>query len=151
MEFNSATGRFEVALKIPASDFEHMVRLGMSIEKNLDASAPDQKPLGKMGSDATAKLAARYIDKRFTVTVAGEPCRFEWVGAEDDQQNKWIYFELVVPSELTPDSELTLTNRVLCDRNNDQFNTVVFLSKSGRVSLKTHESDAVVALPRLRR
>lgn len=148
MEFNSATKRFEVALKIPAGDFEHMVQLGMSVEKNLDATASAPQFPCKLGPDEIATNVARYIDKRFSVTVAGKPCRFEWVGAEDDQQSKWIYFELILPSEQTFDGELTLTNKVLCDRNNDQFNTVVFLSKAGRVSLKTQASQAVVALPR---
>lgn len=149
MEFNSITGRFEVALKIPASDFEHMVRWGMEIDKSKTASEHLSKSSSKNTSAEATRFAGRYIDAQFSITSAGVPCRFEWVGVEDDQQCKWIYFELVLPPEHASSGELTLTNKVLCDRNNDQFNTVVLLSKAGRVSLKTHERSAAISLPRL--
>ena len=146
MEFNSVTRRFEVALKIPASDFEHMVRMGLNDDEKSQAST---QAASKLAIEEMAKSAGRYIDKQFFVTVAGQACRFEWVGVEDDQQSKWMYFELILPSEQSFSGELQLTNKVLCDRNSDQFNTVVFISNAGRVSLKTHQRAAVVSLPRL--
>ncbi len=83
MEFNSVTGRFEVALKIPAVDFEHMVRSGAGLEKSRDTAAIQASNIAAHeGQQHLAKHAARYIDKQFTVTVAGKPCRLEWVGTE---------------------------------------------------------------------
>ncbi len=70
---------------------------------------------------------------------------------EDEQTSKWLYFELILPEGSNTSAKLSLTNKVLCDSNLGQINTVVFLSKSARVSLKTHENQTVVDLPTLER
>lgn len=150
MEFNSTTGRFEVSLKIHATDIEAMLRSGdqlLNTKEKGQTKATSVEP--KTTEQRQAQQLARYLERQFVVTVAGKPCQLEWIGSEDDQASKWLYFELVLPDDRPSSGEMTLTNKVLCDHNNNQINTVVFLSKTARVSLKTHEHAAVVNLPRI--
>ncbi len=116
-------GRFEVALKIPAMDFEHMVQVGAQLARQQKTDKDNSEPHSKQSHE---EMAALYLEKQFAVNVAGKDCQLEWVGAEDDQASKWIYFELVLPPDRAASGEMTLTNKVFCDRNSGQINTVVF-------------------------
>lgn len=149
MEFNSNTGRFEVSLKIPATDFEHIVHGGAALMKAKHSETTGIAQVTHNIKEDNEQLAATYLEKQFVVTVAGETCHLEWIGSEDDRASKWLYFELVLPSESKRSGELTLTNKVLCDRNSGQINTVVVITKAARVSLKTHEQLTIVSLPRI--
>ena len=152
LEFNAASGRYEVALKIPASDFEHMVHYGAKLQASRGASTElvvqlPAKNLEKLDLKQAEKYAALYMAEHFTLAVAGKPCGFEWIGSENDQSATWIYFELILPRESKISGETILTNKVLCDLNKGQINTVVLLSKATRVSLKTYEQSSTVTLP----
>lgn len=150
MEFNSNTGRFEVSLKIPATDFEHIVSGGATLMKAKQSEiAGNNATLTQNVKVENEQLAATYIEHQFVVNVAGKPCHLEWIGSEDDRASKWLYFELVLPNDSKRSGELTLTNKVLCDRNSGQINTVVVIAKAARVSLKTHEQLTIVSLPRI--
>lgn len=150
MEFNASTGRFEVSLKIPATDFEHVIHGGATLMKakqsEIAGGAARETQNMNVEND---QLAAIYIENQFVVNVAGKPCHLEWIGSEDDRASKWLYFELVLPSDSKRSGELTLTNKVLCDRNSGQINTVVVITKAARVSLKTHEQLTIVSLPHI--
>lgn len=149
MEFNAETGRLEVALKIAAVDFEQLVQGGTAMVSPNSGSLEVADSTIRLGKEPVReRLAARYLEKQFMVTIEGKPCRFEWVGVEDEIANKWLYFEIILPNAKSTSGELTLTNKVLCDRNNNQINTVVFISKAKRVSLKTHEQSSSVTLPK---
>ncbi len=147
MEFNASTKRFEVSLKVPAADYEHMVRAGAMLKEKVLVKEADLNDgtTAKSARDSTEKSVARYIENCFTVTVAGKPCRFEWVGMEDEQLNKWFYFELVPAEEQL--GSVSLVNKICFDANVGQINTVVFIANAKRVSVKTHEQISSVPLP----
>lgn len=148
MEYNAGTGRFEVALKIAASDFEQLVIGGTALIAQDQRSQETPTTAERLTKEQQReKLAARYLEKQFTVSNNGKACTFQWVGTEDEIANKWLYFEIVVPIADDENGEWILTNKVLCDHYNNQINTVVLIAKAKRVSLKTHEQSVSVALP----
>lgn len=163
MEYNPASGRFEVSLKVAASDFQQIVNDGAALLESAlhstswhqDAESSGIHPrinvageiASKPSKAITEKRATAYLTESFKLTIGDQPCSLEWIGMEDEITNKWLYFEIVLPKTQSTSGEMTLTNKVLCNRNSNQINTVVFISKAARVSLKTHEQATSVTLP----
>ncbi len=147
MEFNAQTGRFEIALKIHASDYEFMLHKGSELS-GVEAENQTSKSLKLTKKELLERHAVAYLERNFVVTVAGEACQLEWAGTEDESGSIWLYFELC-PKNRGARGDLLLSNKLLCDHNKDQINTVVFLSKAGRVSFKTHVQSTTVTLPPL--
>ena len=83
MEWNRASGRFEVVLQLP----------GLQIDDEL--SRLHKRCINLETVDDSERLLQEYIKSRFSVTGKGlDQCRLHWVGMEIDARNVWAYFEV---------------------------------------------------------
>jgi len=83
MEWNRASGRFEVAVQLP----------GLQIDDEL--SRLHKRRINLETAEDSERLLQEYIQSRFSVTGKGQgQCQLHWVGMEIDTRNVWAYFEV---------------------------------------------------------
>lgn len=116
LEFNAASGRWEVALRLHPGDLDaalsHDQRRRVILERETPAAA--------------RRIAIAYLNKHFRL-LAGDPpqpSQLHWVGMQADPKFVWWYFELQPPPGAAP---LRLENRVLMEIEPTQVNTVNLL------------------------
>ncbi len=131
VEFNPASGRLEVALKVYSADLETALR-------RMDRSKVDLD-----NESVRDRLLKKYIASRFRIEDAtpGHPPSpptghrtdsFHYVGSEIQGGDIWVYFELVAPAR---GQRFTLRNTVLTDVQPEQMNAVFFRGPVGTESL----------------
>lgn len=82
IEWNSASERFEVAMKLRIVDLEDAISVQQGRRFRLEHS-PDLKP-----------LLQQYLQQHFAITFAEHTvCHLTWIGHELELHDVWIYFE----------------------------------------------------------
>lgn len=136
MEWNSDSGRFEVALQLP----------GLQIDEELSRLHKQTINL-ETGGDSERHLED-YIKSRFSVSGKGrDQCELRWVGMEIDDRSVWAYFEVelsprdlqrssVVPAEpqVSMPEQLTVECRLLVDSLPDQVNIITVIEGRHRAT-----------------
>ncbi|MBI2518690.1 MAG: hypothetical protein HYV95_17585 [Opitutae bacterium] len=113
-DYNRATLRLEVALRVFANDFESA----------LSQRAGKKVSLEKTPAAELDALIQVYLAERFIVRPAdGAKVPLTWVGREvkDAQDVLWLYFEAPLPGG---SEGARLQQQLLCDLFHDQLNTV---------------------------
>lgn len=118
-DFNAATGRLEISLRVIASD----------LLAALQAEAGDGAPELSWEKTAAAeldRLLFAYLRPRFRfLDAAGRELPLQWVGRDadhdDDGQRAWFYIEVALPGG--PEGA-RVEHRLLLDRVSGQRNTV---------------------------
>ncbi len=124
-DFNRATGKLEIALKVFADDFEtkltaragHRVSLEKTLKAELDA------------------LCLAYLAETFTVKSRdGARQSLHWVGREikDSENHLWLYFEVPLPGGA---DGARIVHAVLSDTFRDQLNSVLVRDGGRAVTL----------------
>ncbi|GAB4183824.1 MAG: hypothetical protein Tsb002_06300 [Wenzhouxiangellaceae bacterium] len=110
LEWNQASGRWEVALRVLPEDLEDAVSAFTGRRSVIDATP---------GMD---QAVAAYLQHRFQIrTVGGEQLStLHWVGKQVDHKAAWLYFELEAPAP-----PVELRNTVLFERQPQQINRVL--------------------------
>ena len=136
MEWNRASGRFEVALQLP----------GLQIDDEL--SRLHQRRINLETAADSERLLQEYIKSRFSVTGKGlDQCQLHWIGMEIDARNVWAYFEVelssrdvqgtsVIPTEPhhSMPEELTIECRFLVDSLPGQVNMITLIDGPHRAT-----------------
>ena len=114
-DYNRATQRLEVAVRVFADDFE--AALGAAIGKKISL---ERTPASEFDA-----LAQRYLRERFAVVPAGgsQPADLTWIGRElkDASNEVWLYFELALPGGV---DGARVRHGLLTERFSDQLNSV---------------------------
>lgn len=167
MEFNSSSGRYEVSLRVLATDLEEALTRQASAKSGAmhsetlpggrDGSA--RRPVGRIVLTPTADVdehIVAYLKNAFALTKedAGpginESTRFKpaqgfhWVGKEMENSWVWLYFELDAPPDR---SRAALKNTVFLELNAGQINICTLRTRGSKFSLRTDAKCAIVALP----
>lgn len=124
-DYNRATRRLEVALKVFADDFEAA----------LGAHAGHRISLEKTPRAEFVRIASDYVRTRFVVKdAAGMPAPHEWIGHDlkDAANELWLFFELTLPAGL---DDTTVHHAILAERFSDQLNTVQLRDAGRRTTL----------------
>lgn len=124
-DYNRATKKLEVALRVFADDFE-AVLTERAKTKITVAHTP------RAVFDAHART---YLAERFTLrSPAGELVAFEFIGREfkDAANELWLFFEF--PLSAGPDNA-TLHHAVLSEQFSDQLNTIQVRDADRRTTL----------------
>ncbi len=126
IEYHAPTQRLQVSLKVQAGDIERGVARMLSKRFQIEQA------------DAVEHLS-RYVATAFYVSTAAEEPTIEqmsklhWVGSELKGAWLWCYFELELPAS---DQPLQLVDKLLCEINDSQINTVSVRFGQQRASLK---------------
>jgi len=119
VNFNAATGNFEVALCVWPADLEKAI------------GQENQTPIDLDKSEDLDDLMKSYIEKRFLVRAARKDASsknvgdaeaipaIRWIGHEHDLKKAWLYFEVECDPSV---ANWTLENRVFFELNEDQLN-----------------------------
>ena len=111
VDFNSETGRLEVALVVDSIDLEDA--LGRRSGERIDL---EKTP------DVDRRITA-YLTRVFQVRPAGSdrPAPIQWVGKEIKVRRTWLFFEVVLTG---PPTELEFTNSIFFELAPEQINTL---------------------------
>lgn len=113
---NERTGMIEIAHQVPVHDAEHA--LVVQRTGNADIHTPDI-----IGSQDSREAFARYVTRRFLLTVNGDIIAPDYVGSEITGGSLWVYQEAPAP-------EGSIAVRV-----NSQILTDVWARQENRVNL----------------
>lgn len=125
---NPRTGMIEVAHQVPVHDAEHALRMQ-------GADNPDI-----IASDTSREAFARYVTRRFLLTVNGALVTPDYVGSEIVGGSLWIYQEAPTPPE--ENARIRVNSQILTDvwaRQENRVNigggtqVTTFVFKSGDV------------------
>ncbi len=126
IEYHAPTARLQVSVKVQATDIERAVARMTGQRFQLEQA------------DAAERLS-RYLAAGFYVSVASDDATAEqtsklhWVGSELKGAWLWCYFELELP---VTDQPLQLVDKLLCEVNDAQINTLSVRFGQQRASLK---------------
>ena len=139
-DFNRATGKLEVALKVFADD----------LEARLTARAGHRVSLEKTPPAEFDALCLAYLAETFTVKSRdGTPRSIQWVGREfkDAENRLWFYFEVPLPDGV---EGARLRHAVLTDEFTDQLNSVLVRDgqRSATLAYFPDRGEKTVAFPR---
>ncbi len=82
IEWNKATGRFEVAMRLRIADTEDALSAAAGRRVSLESD------------DEAVRLLQEYLKQHFSVTrTSGQQCLLHWVGMELELHDAWVYFE----------------------------------------------------------
>lgn len=82
IEWNAATERFEIAMRLRISDFEDALSLQQKTRVSLESTRDP------------GKFVRSYLQQHFSITSGNsQSCRLHWVGMELELHDAWIYFE----------------------------------------------------------
>ncbi len=120
-EYNSKTGKLEIAMQVHAPDLEELLRKRSQGKIKLDQSK------------ATDAALQDYLKRVFVVVDrSGKSRPLEWVGKEIEVQDVWLYFEVPIPDG---PQGIRIKNTLLLDFAEDQVNTMNFKNGKQRTSL----------------
>lgn len=113
-DYNAATGRLEIALRVSAEDLEAAL------------TRRAQRPIARERTPAAEfdRLAQAYLAESFTVKAGdGTPAPHRWIGRElkGSTDELWLYFEADLPGGVTG---ARLRHAVLLEVNPGQLNSV---------------------------
>lgn len=139
-DYNRATGKLEVALKVFADD----------LEARLTARAGHRVSLEKTPPTKFDALCLAYLAETFTVKSRdGTPRSIQWVGREfhGAENHLWFYFEVSLPDGI---EGTRLRHAVLTDEFTDQLNSVLVRDGQRSVTLAyfPDRGEKTVAFPR---
>ncbi len=136
MEFNTKTGRWEVAIKLHPSDLETAIRkkAGKKVDVTIKEGSPE---------------LLDYLTKHFALSIAepaekadkNEQGKIEFVGAEMERGWLWLYFEIPAPEGK---GAVSLTHTILLDEVEKQSNTILVRNSGKRASLHFSKEKRVV-------
>ncbi len=117
IEFNSKTGKFEIALCVHPEDLDQVLR-------QVHAASDDAKDTFRLSESSIDRYAARWLSTEFLVTAQSNrekvlPIR--WVGCELDIKKAWLFFEV---SGAAQAQTFELENKLFLKLNDDQSNHV---------------------------
>lgn len=127
ISLNPSTQAIEVAHQVPVHDAEHALRMQ-------GADNPDI-----IGSEDSREAFARYVTRRFLLTVDGRIVTPDYVGSEIVGGNLWVYQEAPAPGEA---AQIRVNSQILTDvwaRQENRVNigggtdVTTFVFKSGDV------------------
>ena len=124
-DYNRATNKLEVALKVFADDFENA----------LGTHAKQKVSLEQTPRTEFEKLTRAYLADRFTLKSAdGAKAKLEFIGREwkEASNELWLFFELTHSGEL---EGATLHHAVLAEQFADQINSVALRDGERRQTL----------------
>ena len=145
LEYNPATQKLEVSLKLHATDFERALSKLVGHDVDLEGDAFKD-----------GKLATEYLNSHFYLVPATEAAKessdteasdsataaprskCHFVGSELKQSWMWLYFEMDIPKA---EGDLALYNTVLLDLTDGQINTATVRHDSKRHALKTTDKN----------
>ena len=82
IDWNSKTGRFEIALRMRLADLDDAISLRHKQRVSLERSPQAED------------LLREYLADTFSITFSGDDaCRLHWVGVEHELHDVWVYFE----------------------------------------------------------
>lgn len=144
IEWNSTTGRFEVAMKLRVTDLEDAISVINKKQWRLESA-----------TDRDQQLQA-YLQKHFCVTIKDhEKCRLHWVGTELLLHEVWIYFEaesLPGKVEKSEKTEITSFDELLqSDVIQDGLPDSVIIRNTALMEIQPEQTHAVAMLKRGRR
>jgi hypothetical protein len=154
LDWNAENGRWEVALRILASDLE--LALKLQAGKKLDLESPEgieliqEYVVGRfqiLPQSAVEKLASQTAEADSRLSKREEAAQMNWVGHECEGGWMWLYFELQPPKS---EQSLALVSQLLTEINEDQINIVSIRSASKkRVTQQTNRKQAWLDLVKL--
>ena len=162
MDFNPQTQRYEVSLKVLASDLEEALtrqaplkgeRVGLSRNANLDGQIvayvkPKFQLIAHVGSQPPGQTSTdngNSRSQRLPVETGKQPEQgFHWVGKELDKSWVWLYFELETPRA---GSRIALMNTIFLELNSGQINICTLRKGATKIALQTDAKRTFVALP----
>jgi len=100
VSLNPRTGMIEVTHQVPVHDAEHALLMQ-------GAGNPDI-----IGSDASREAFARYVTRRFLLTVDGAIVTPVYVGSEINGGSLWIYQEVPAPGQ---SAQIRVNSQLLTD------------------------------------
>ncbi len=117
VEWNQATGRLEVAMRLDVLD-----------EQWLRRRADEARRDGDKKKKGDWQLA--YLRSRFRISDVKDekkdPTKYHWVGSEEDGGHIWWFFELEPAERQVPE---WVEDRVLFERNLNQANRVLVIGQ----------------------
>ena len=118
IEWNTETGRLEVALRIDVLDQQWL-----------------QKKLGRQ--EKVSQWAIRYLRQNFRITDRpknNEPDKtsYRWIGRKEEGSHVWWYFEIEPPDKKRP---TWIDQRVMLEREENYTNRILILDQTPRRSL----------------
>lgn len=167
MEFNPKTGRFEVSLRVLASDLDEALRrqkltnLGLptDVDSQIVAYLESRVFFSAHNPAVPQDQAYAQAEKpRSTVRAKEDSTAIKpvpggdkqprqglyWAGKELDKSWIWLYFELDIPRGA---DAVALTNTVFLELNTGQINVCTLRMGTTKKSLRTDEKRPFVALP----
>lgn len=124
-DYNRATQRLEVALRVFADDFEAALSLRAGRKVSLEKT-----PAAELDTLMQACLAGQFLVR----PADGAPAGLAWVGRElkDAQNELWLYFEFPLPGGV---EGARFRHTVLCELFRDQLNSVRVRDGGRKVTL----------------
>ncbi len=144
VEFNAATGRLEVGLKLQSMDLDKALSriAGKKVDSELDKDADElikryvsehfylaPGELPKQDEKAASANVATAITKPNSELPKRPECEVTFVGKQFETKWVWVFFEFEPPKGNEP---LLLVNTVLCELNDNQINTTLLRKKGLR-------------------
>lgn len=137
VEYNPATGRLEVALKLYAIDAEAALSKLNGKACSLDDEATRDRLMKRymLAKLRVERPSARKTKREPGLSVASQSPtkpKFNYVGSELSNADVWVYFELEVPGG---NGDFTLKNDVLTEIQREQLNIVRYRGPAGAQTL----------------
>lgn len=126
---NSKEKTLEISCKLFADDVEDVLKQNYKTMVDLDVEK--QHPLAD-------KLITDYITRNLSVTTDGRQQKLSYVGFEKQSESVYCYFEIPNVSSV---KNITLTNSLLLDFNDQQMNIMHVTVNGVRKSFKLNYPD----------
>lgn len=144
VEWNAKTGRFEVAMKLRATDLEDAISV-INKERWRLENAKDQE-----------QQLQRYLKEHFSITFQNHrTCRLHWVGSELLLHDVWIYFEaesLPGKSDAVDSSEVNTFDELLSTANHkDSERQSVVIRNTTLMEIQPEQTHIVAMMKKGRR
>jgi hypothetical protein len=154
LDWNADSGRWEVALRILATDLELALERQEGKKLNLDSAEGieliQKYLLGRfqiLPQSVVEKLSSQTGQAASHFAKNEESAQLNWVGHECEGGWMWLYFELQPPKSEQP---LALVSQLLTEINEDQINIVSIRSANKkRVTQQTNRKQAWLDLVKL--
>jgi hypothetical protein len=128
LDWNADSGRWEVSVRIHASDLELALDRQFGRKLNIESSGATewiqkyvQSRFQIVSQDAVEKLALPVDRTSKSANETANTSQIDWVGQEVEGGWMWLYFELAQPDSKQP---LALVSQLLTEINEDQNNIV---------------------------
>lgn len=144
VEWNASTGRFEVAMKLRATDLEDAI------------SVINKKPWRlENAADLEIQLQS-YLKEHFSITFQNhKTCRLHWVGSELLLHDVWIYFEAESLRDKTDSTSSVKVNTfdelILTATRNDSTKQAVVIRNTTLMEIQPEQTHVVAVMKKGRR